>query len=49
MERVFTALKHKDVSIRETAMQVLVEIGKQEYEHVQHYFHKIGEVTATAA
>lgn len=30
-------------------MQCLVEVGRQQYNYIQHYFHKIAEVTSQAA
>lgn len=38
MQKVFEALENKDQEIREVAMQCLVEIGRQEYQYVEHYF-----------
>lgn len=49
MNKVFEALTAQDETIRENAMQCLVEIGKQEYESVEFYFQKIAEVTSKAA
>lgn len=49
MSKIFEALDNKAVEIRENAMQCLVEVGKQEYISVTHYFAKIAEVTSKAA
>lgn len=49
MGKIFEALENKNDSIRETAMQCLVEVGRQEYNYVTHYFQKIAEVTSKAA
>lgn len=49
MEKVFEALQSNDLEIRESAMQVLVEVGKIHYEFVEFYFSKIAQVTAFAA
>lgn len=49
MNKIFEALENKDVEIRENAMQCLVEVGRQEYNYVQHYFQKIAEVTSKSA
>lgn len=49
MLKVFEALKNNDVEVRENAMQVLVEIGRQEYDYVEFYFQQIAEATATSA
>jgi elongation factor P--beta-lysine ligase len=49
MSKIFEALDNKAVEIRENAMQCLVEVGRQEYISVTHYFAKIAEVTSKAA
>lgn len=49
MQKVFEALLNDNEDIRTTAMQTLVEIGRQEYQSVQFYLPKIWEVTAGAA
>lgn len=49
MTKVFEALQNPVEEIRVTAMQTLVEIGRQEYEYIENYFTKICEVTAYAA
>ena len=49
MNKIFEALANKEVDIRENAMQCLVEVGRQEYNSIQHYFLKIAEVTSKAA
>jgi len=38
MNKVFEALTAKNETIRENAMQCLVEFGKQEYESIEFYF-----------
>lgn len=49
MNKIFEALENKDVEIRTLAMQCLVEVARLEYNYIQHYFHKIAEVTSKAA
>jgi hypothetical protein len=49
MARIFEALTVENEDIRVIAMQILVEVGRQEYEYVKYYFQKICEVTALAA
>jgi importin subunit beta-1 len=49
MQKVFDALQNPNEDIRTTAMQTLVEIGRQEYESIEFYFPKICTVTALAA
>lgn len=49
MQKIFEALNCKDSEIRESAMQVLVEVGRQEYEYVEYYFPQIAQVTAYVA
>jgi len=38
MDKIFDALEVTDVDIRENAMQVLVELARQEYDHIQFDF-----------
>lgn len=49
MAKIFDALSNKEVEIRENAMQCLVEVGRQEYNYITHYFQKIAELTSKAA
>jgi hypothetical protein len=49
MDKLFLALQNPNEDVRVTAMQTLVEMGRQEYESVEFYFPKICEVTANAA
>lgn len=49
MNKIFEALGNKAVEIRENAMQCLVELARQEYNYITHYFHKIAELTSKAA
>ncbi len=49
MQKVFDALQNPVEDIRVTAMQTLVEIGRQEYESIEFYFPTICTVTAAAA
>lgn len=49
MQCLFSALTIPDTEIRESSMQTLVEIARQEYESIEFYFQKIAEVTAKAA
>jgi hypothetical protein len=49
MGKLFEACKASDEDVRVTAMQVLVETARQEYESIEYYFTKICEVTANAA
>lgn len=38
MQKIFDAIFVSDVDIREHAMQVLVELARQEYESLQYHF-----------
>lgn len=49
MAKVLEAMRAPDVGIRETAMQCLVEIGRQEYEHMGAYINQIAELTRQVA
>ena len=47
MAKIFDeALASSNVTIRETAMQCLVEIGRQEYNNMGFYIEKIIQVTS---
>ena len=46
MGKIFEAISSPDEDIRTTAMQTLVELGRQEYDYIEFYFVKICEVTA---
>lgn len=48
MAKIFEILHDKDEDVRVTAMQTLVEIGRQEYESVEYYLQQICEVTYNA-
>ena len=49
MNKIFEALENKQLDVREKAMQCLVEVGREEYLYIEHYFQKIAAVTAQAA
>ena len=49
MSRLFEAFKSPDEDIRVIAMQILVEIGRQEYESVEYFFNDVCNITAEAA
>jgi hypothetical protein len=38
MQKIFDAISVSDESVRENAMQVLVELARQEYESLQYHF-----------
>jgi importin subunit beta-1 len=49
MARIFEAFQCQDEDTRVVAMQILVDVGRQEYDSVEFYFSKICEVTSTLA
>lgn len=48
MERVFQAMESNDEETQESVLQCLAEISTHEYEHLQHYFSKICQLTQAA-
>ena len=49
MSKLFDACKVADEDVRVSAMQILVEVGRQEYESVEFYFKSICEITSHVA
>jgi importin subunit beta-1 len=49
MQRIFEVCTYPDESTRITGMQIVVEMARQEYENIQHYFVKFCDLTANAA
>ena len=49
MQKLFEASTIDDEDVKTTAMQIFVEIGKQEYESIEYYFSSLCAVTAKAA
>lgn len=49
MTKLFEGCKAPNADVREAAMQCLVIVAKEQYQHVQHYFQQLQQVTANAA
>lgn len=49
MSKIFEALEVPQVTVRETAMQILVELARLQYENIEFYFQKIAIATNFAA
>ncbi len=49
MSKIFEALEVPQVTVRETAMQILVELARLQYENIELYFQKIAIATNFAA
>lgn len=45
MSKIFEALEVPQVTVRETAMQILVELARLQYENIELYFKKIAIAT----
>jgi len=49
MEKILEAIEIPNENVRESAMQTLVELAHLQYDIIEFYLPKIGEVTARAA
>ena len=49
MTRIFEAFKNNDEDIRIYAMQILVEIARQEYESIEFFFAQLCNIAADGA
>lgn len=49
MQKIFEAASHPEQDVRFVIMQVLIELARQEYEIINHYFKELCEITAKSA